>query len=104
MRKKVSGIELRLDRVHGLAEEVRVGADVQLDVVAGGLDPVDLVGPDEEDAAARLDDEPLEPLRGRLEVLDQLEQPALEVAVRRALELLAGARRAPRGSARGRTA
>ena len=57
MRKKVSAIELRFDGVHRLAEQVRVGADVQLDVVAGRLDPVDLVGADEEHAAAGLDDE-----------------------------------------------
>ena len=60
MRKNVSGVELRLDGVHRLAEQVRVGADVQLDVVAGRLDPVDLVGAHEEDAAARLDDEAIE--------------------------------------------
>jgi hypothetical protein len=30
---------------------VRLGADVELDVIAGRFDPVDLVGANEEDAA-----------------------------------------------------
>ena len=84
------GVELRFDGVHRLAEEVGVGADVQLDVVAGGFDPVDFVGADEEDAAAGLDDEAFEPLCVRLEILDQLEEAPLEIAVRLALELLPG--------------
>ena len=98
------GVELGLDGVHGLAEEVRVGADVQLDVVAGRLDPVDLVGAHEEDAAAGLDDEALEPLRVRLEILDELEEAPFEIAVRRTLQLLRGRARAPRGSDGDRTA
>ena len=66
-------------------------ADVQLDVVAGGFDPVDLVGPHEEHAPAGLDHETFEALRVRLEVLHELEQPALEIAVGRTLQMLAGA-------------
>ena len=60
MRKNMSGSRRGFDRVHRLAEQMRVGADVQLDVVAGRLDPVDLVGAHEEDAAARLDDEAID--------------------------------------------
>src|SRR5262245_41783549 len=40
--------ELSLDRVHRLANQVRVVADVQLDVVAGRFDPVDLGRANEE--------------------------------------------------------
>ena len=71
---------------------MRLVADMELDVVARRLDPVDFVGADEEDAAAGLDDEALEPLGVRLEILDELEEPALEIAARSALELLTGAR------------
>ena len=89
------GIELRLDRVHRLAEQVRVGADVELDVVAGRLDPVDLAGADEEHAAAGLDDEPFERLRGRLQPVHEREQPAFEVAVGAALDVFPRPRSRP---------
>src|SRR5204863_160701 len=79
------GRRLRFDRVHRFANQVRVGADVELDVVARGLDPVDLAGADEEDAAARLDDEAIGPRLGRLEVLDDGGEAAFEVAAVRAL-------------------
>src|SRR5262245_47688168 len=38
------GVELGFDRVHRFPEEMRFGADVQLDVVARGFDPVDFGG------------------------------------------------------------
>ena len=62
-------------------EEVRVVSDVQLHVVAGGFDPVDFAGPYEEYAASGLDDEALEPLGRRFEILHELEQTPLEIAV-----------------------
>jgi hypothetical protein len=45
-------IEPRLHARHRLAEEVRFLAKVQAHVVAGGFDPVEIVGAQEEDTAA----------------------------------------------------
>ena len=67
-------------RVHRFAQQVRLVADVQLDVVAGRLDPVDLLGAHEVDPAARLDDEAVDLVRRLLQILDEREQAALEVA------------------------
>src|SRR5947199_317851 len=53
------GVELRFEAGDCLAQEVRLLARVYRDVVALGLDPVDLVRVEEEDAAPRLHDEPL---------------------------------------------
>ena len=52
MRTKRRRVEPRFHAVHRLAEEMRLLAEVQADVVAGGLDPVDLVGAEEEHAPA----------------------------------------------------
>ena len=71
---------------------MRLVADMELDVVARRLDPVDFVGADEEHAAAGLDDEALQPVGGRLEILDELQKPALQIAARSAVHLLTGAR------------
>ena len=90
MRKKVSGSSRSFEGVHRLAEEVPLGTDVQLDVVAGRFNPVDLVRAHEKDASAGFDDEPLETLRGRLQILNELEQASLEISVRAPLELLTG--------------
>ncbi len=46
---------------------------------------------DEEDAAAGLDDESFEPLCVRLEILHELEEAPLEIAIRLTLEILPGA-------------
>ena len=76
MRKKISGFSRRLDRVHRLAQQMAFGADVQAHVVAGGFDPVDLVRAEEEEPAARLDDEPVgldRPIG--LQIADEREQP-----------------------------
>jgi len=51
-------IQLRFEPVHRLSNEVRLSADVQADVVASRLAPVDVRDLDEVDAPARLDDEP----------------------------------------------
>ena len=59
MRKKISGLSLRLDRGHRLAQQMPLGADVEPDVVAGGFDPVDFVRAQEEQPAAGFHDEPL---------------------------------------------
>src|SRR4051812_26945690 len=37
------GIEPRLERTHGFAQQMDIGADVHPHVVIGSLDPVDLV-------------------------------------------------------------
>ena len=63
MRTKSLRIEPRFHAVHRLAEQVRLVAEVEPHVVARGLDPVDLVGAQEEHAAAGLDDQPIEPRR-----------------------------------------
>ena len=65
MRTKRRGVEPRLHAVHRLAEEMRLVAEVQPHVVAGRLDPVDLVGPQEEHAAARLHDQALDAAAAR---------------------------------------
>ena len=65
MRTKRRRVEPRLHVVHRLAEQMRVLAEVQAHVVAGRLDPVDLVGAQEEHAAARLHDQAIELLRLR---------------------------------------
>src|SRR5687767_3358575 len=54
------GVELRLERVHRFPEQMCVGADVQLDVIARRFDPVDFVRADEEHASTGLDHESLE--------------------------------------------
>jgi len=46
------GVQPVLQRRHGLAVQVGPGAHVQLDVVVRGLDPVDLLGLEEDDPAA----------------------------------------------------
>src|SRR4051812_37675086 len=84
--------ELRFHRVHRLADQVRVVADVELDVVAGSLDPVDFAGADEEDPAARLDDEAIGLGLGRPQVADNGGEAPLDLAVAVAIDLLAGAR------------
>ena len=60
---------------------------MQAHVVAGRLDPVDVVGAEEEHAAARLDDQAIQLRRFRLDVVDEREQPAPEVAGASAFEL-----------------
>ena len=64
-------------------------AEVQPHVVAGRLDPVDLVGAQEEDAAAGLHDQAIELRRLGLDVVDEREQAAAEIAGAAALERLA---------------
>ena len=64
---------------------------MQADVVAGRLDPVDLVRAQEEQPPARLHDQPLGARLIAPQVLDQRQQPAAEVAGLVALDLLAGA-------------
>lgn len=59
-------VEARLDAADGLAQDVSRLADVQPDVVAVGLDPIDLAGLEEEDAPGRLDDEAFERRRVRV--------------------------------------
>ena len=54
-------IELRFHVRHGPAHEMCLSTDVNPDVVAGRLAPVDVARADEIDAAARLDDEPIAP-------------------------------------------
>src|ERR1700753_2641925 len=56
---ELPGVKLRLEAADRLAQKVRLLARVNRDVVALGLDPVDLVRVEEEDAPARLDDDPL---------------------------------------------
>jgi hypothetical protein len=46
------GVELRFHVLHAFAKQVRLGLRVNLDVVARGLDPIDLLGAHEEHAAA----------------------------------------------------
>ena len=104
MRKKRSGIQAGFDGVHRLAEQMRVGADVKLDVVAGRLDPVDFVVAHEEDPAAGLDDETIDARLRRLQILDEREEPALEVTTGPLFELLRARARAPGGIDRDRTA
>lgn len=43
--------------LHAFTEEVRLAADVEADVIARCLDPLDLFGAQEQDFAARLDDD-----------------------------------------------
>ena len=64
-------------------------AEVQPHVVAGRLHPVDVVGAQEEHAAARLHDQAIELLRLRLDVLHQRHQALAEVAGAAPLEVLA---------------
>ena len=60
MRTNCRGIELRSRGGHRFANEMRLRADVHADIVARGLAPVDVGGAHEVDAAARLDDQPIE--------------------------------------------
>lgn len=62
---------------------------MQLHVVASGLDPVNLVGPQEEQAPAGLDDETVGFRLITPEVLDQRQQPAADVAGLVALDVRA---------------
>src|SRR5678815_3259266 len=54
-------IELRFNVRHCPAHEMCLSTDVQPDVVAGRLAPVDIPRADEVNAAARLDDESIDP-------------------------------------------
>ena len=92
MRTNRVGIEPLLDRVHRLAEQVGLGLHVQPHVVAGRVDPVDLVHPHEVDAAARLHDESLGRCGGSgLMSLHHREQALAEIAGALPLEPLARA-------------
>src|SRR5262245_28538103 len=82
-------VETSFHAVHRLAKQVRLGAEMQADVVAGRLDPVHFVGAEEEDAAARLHDETVHARRFRLDVVDQRQQTAAEVPGATPLETLA---------------
>ena len=66
-----------------------MGADVQPDVVALGLDPVDFVDLDEVDAAGRLHHDALRVAPLAAEVVEQVDQPLLDRAFGR---LIAGDR------------
>src|SRR5262245_25176509 len=83
-------VQPRFHVVHRLAEEVRVFAQVQTHIVARRFNPIELVGPQEEHAAARLHHQPIELLRLGLQVLDERQQAAAEVAGATPLEMLAG--------------
>jgi hypothetical protein len=85
-------IELGFDRVHRLAKQVRLGADVQLDVVAGRVNPLDLGRAHEEHASAGFHHEPLERVSGRLQSMHQLQEPPFQFAIGPALQLRPRAR------------
>ena len=87
MRTKRFGSEPRFHAVHRLAEQMRFLAEVQAHVVAGRLDPVELVGAQEEHAAAGLDDQAIELRRFGLDVVDQRQQAAAEIAGAAPLEM-----------------
>src|SRR5512143_4189413 len=72
------GVELRLHVLHAFAQEVGVALRVDLDVVARRLDPIDLLGPNEEHATARLDDQALRVLPLFMELLEQRDEPRIE--------------------------
>ena len=82
-------IEPRFHLVHRLAEQVRLLLQVQADVVAGGLDPVDVVGAHEEHAAAGFHDQAILLLLFGLEVLDQREEALAELAGALTIALMA---------------
>src|SRR6185369_17842764 len=83
---ELDGIELRLDVAHRSSHEVRLGADVQADVVPRRLAPVDVVRAHEIDASTGLDDEAVAPLRhgrqtgrsARAQVLPRVQHGRLE--------------------------
>ena len=62
--------------------------EVQAHVVPRGFDPVDLLGAQEEDAAAGLHDQAVDARRLGLDVVDEREQTAAEVAGALALQFL----------------
>src|SRR4051794_633490 len=72
--KKSLRIDAALQGIHRLAQEVRLRTDVQAQVVAGGLDPVNLFHLEEENTSARLDDQPLQMLAPRPDVAQEGEQ------------------------------
>src|SRR5689334_12106719 len=84
------GIQARFHVVHRLAEEMGFFAEVEPHVIAGGLDPIDLLCAQEKYASTRLDDETIETLRLGLDVLDQRHQALAEIAGASPLEMLAG--------------
>jgi hypothetical protein len=74
------GVHAALEPGHRLSQQVRLPGHVQADVVARRLDPVDLVGAQEEEPARGLHDEPLQVALRDLEVLEQREQALVQLA------------------------
>jgi hypothetical protein len=74
--QKGFGIELRFERVEGLAQNVAFFAGINTDVVAGGFDRVDVGSLDDGDFVVRLDRQRLS-LCGQQAIRAALEQQSL---------------------------
>ena len=67
---------------------MRRRSDVQPHVVPGSLDPIDLVGAQEEQAPTRLDDQAIRPRLIAPQILDERQQPPAEIAALVPLDLM----------------
>src|SRR5437588_6829320 len=85
------GIELRFEAGDGLAQEVRLLARVYGDVVALGLDPVNLIRVEEEDAAPRFHNEPLAVARRLAHLFEQSQYARVHTCAAVAPDLAFGA-------------
>src|SRR5579859_7674253 len=70
---------------------MRVAAAVYFDVIAGGLHPVDVLGPQKEDAASRLHDEAVGVMTLLLQRFQERQDALVERRRRRATQLRPGA-------------
>ncbi len=85
-------IELRFEVGHRVPNQMRLFADVQAHIIARGFTPVDVGGADEVDAAAGLDDQPIDAGLAAADFRNQGEQLPAEAGRLPLRELVAGVR------------
>src|SRR6185436_8241490 len=84
-------IEPAFNRVHGLAEKMRGRSDMKADVIARRLDPIDLVGAQEEQTPSGLHDQTIGSRLIAPQILDEREQTPAQITALVAFDLLPGA-------------
>src|SRR5208283_156309 len=88
--QKLARAETSLQRCDRLPQDVRVAANVQADVIARRLGPINLAGFQADNLSVGFDHDALRSVLPRLQITQKVEHSPLEHTLRRMLQLLAG--------------
>src|SRR5262245_25196936 len=72
--QKFVGVEAGFEIIHGVAKQMHVAADVEAKIIAGSLDPVDLLSPEEKDTPTGFDHQTLQRVPSATADLDFIEK------------------------------